>query len=99
MTGAQTDPVKVPEHVTASAVLLRLASLHFARAFDLGDPDRFVYYGVWSSLRCIATLMLERGGLELQPNELTLLASALTYCPDGADRDYIEGLSYLERVA
>lgn len=99
MTGSQTDPVTVSAHVTASAVLLRLASPFFPLAYDLNNPERPLHHGIYSALRGCAVKLLERNALELQATELEVLGHALSFCPPGPDRDFIESLHFLEKVA
>jgi len=98
MTGAQTDRVSVPKHVTASAVLLRLAHPFFhAGHFGADDPDRPLNYGIWLSLRETAHKLLDRRALELNYNEAKLLDSALNLCPQGEDVQYLRSLQFTER--
>jgi hypothetical protein len=99
MTGAQTEPVSIPQHVTASAVLLRLASPIFSAAMNINNPNRPIAYGVWLTLRETACYFLEREALQLTPKENQLLRDALTFVQRGPDLDYLRSLQIEERAA
>jgi hypothetical protein len=100
MTGSNTDPVSIPTYVTASAVLLRLASPFFYRAIEhMGNPERIAYeaWETWETLRGTAQLLLERGTMQLTQEEGYKLRDALEHCPFGSDRDFIEAQTFTER--
>lgn len=94
MTGAQAERVSIPGYVTASAVLLRLASPFFKPAYDLDDSARWEAYGTYSTLRQTAERILERRGLVLTATETTRLQLALCLCPAGPDREYMQSLQF-----
>jgi hypothetical protein len=97
MTGSNTDPVSIPTHVTASAVLLRLANPFFYRAIEhMGNPEQ-IAYETWETLRSTAQLLVVRDAMQLTQEEAYKLRNVLEHCPFGKDRDFIEAQTFTER--
>ena len=67
MTGAQTQPVHVPRHVRASAILLKIASLIFEKVRQGDGPDQAEDH--WAFVRSLQHAISQRGHVILHPSE------------------------------
>jgi len=97
-TGLCTNRYLPPQHIVASAALLRLAAIFFTNiCLDREREKESLYLGVWTALRQIAETLLARGALELHYNEAYMLRMALKQCPPGRDVDFLNSLTFNER--
>lgn len=101
MTGANTEPVTVPEYLKVVSAILRLsAPLLYDLETMLQEPfiAQEPLFKAWRILRLTARTLCERGACELSLNEAWELKEALKFCFPNEDHDYLLAQTWTERA-